>query len=155
MLHPSWPTHRVSAAMSNPPLYLTPFITFIMLIQGFSADTSRASFANELVSNGGFVARHNPSTPVRDGWYGVFDPALPSYASMWDPVIVSQDRVLYDGAYIDDYGCKDASEHQPVSGDQCFKIVRQNSYRQLNTIQIERITPSGKITVLTWYKQPD
>jgi len=141
--------------MSNSPLYLTPFITFILLIQGFSSDISRTSFANEQVSTGGFVARHHPDTPVKDGYYGIFDPTLPTYSSMWDPIVVSSDRVIYDGASTNDYGCKDAREHQPVSDDQCFIIVRQNSYKQLNSIQVERITPSGKISVLTWYKQPD
>ena len=114
-----------------------------------------ASYANEIVHKGAFVARHNLSTPVRDGWYGIFDPMQPEYDPMWDPILVKQENVVYDDAFTDDYGCKDAREHQPVSDDQCFIIVRQNSYRQLNSIQIERITPSGKISVLTWYKQPD
>jgi hypothetical protein len=114
------------------------------------------SHANEVVNADGFVSRYHPITPVKDGWYGIFDPTLPTYASMWDPIVVSQDRVIYDGAYIDDYGCKDdTTESGSVSKDQCYRIISQNSYKQLNSIQIERITPSGKTSVLTWYKQPD
>jgi hypothetical protein len=114
------------------------------------------SYANEVGMAGGVVSRHHPDTPVKDGYYGIFDPTLPTYASMWDPIVVSQERVVYDGAYIDDYGCKDdTTESGSVSRDQCYRITSLNGYRQLNTIQIERITPGRKLSVLTWYKQLD
>jgi hypothetical protein len=120
------------------------------------ATFTTGSYANEVGNAGEFVSRYHPDAPVKDGWYGVFDPTLPTYASMWDPIVVSQDRVVYDGAYINDYGCKDdTTESGSVSKDQCHRIISQNSYRQLNTIQIERITPSGKMSVLTWFKQLD
>jgi hypothetical protein len=112
------------------------------------------SYANEMGNADGFVSRYHPNSPVKDGWYGIFDPTLPAYASMWDPIIVSQDRVVYDGAYIDDYGCKTDSDPQP-SESYCLMVIKQNSYRQINRVQIERQAPDGDKSVLTWFKQLD
>jgi hypothetical protein len=108
----------------------------ILLVKGLAAllGLTFALFASA-------IAARSEEQLLRDGYYGIYDPALPSYSSMWDTVLVCGGSIVYDCGIV-------------LATVRCTTDTSIR-YKQINPMQILRAAPDGSQSVLAWYKEPD
>lgn len=112
-----------------------------------------ASWGKKNSGTGSDIRLERPGLTVKDGWYGVYDPSLPSHDSMWSPTLVKKGVVLFDGDSIEDFGCS-VDDRKKRLAMKCGDLIGRNQYVLINLIQILKTDPTGRRTALTWYKPP-
>lgn len=124
------------------------FVGSLLLVSNIAA-----SWGQKGSGTGSDVQLERPGLTVKDGWYGVYDPSLPSHDSMWSPTLVKKGVVLFDGDNIEEFGCStDDRNKQPTL--KCGDLISRNQYVLINLIQILKTDPTGRRSALTWYKPP-